>query len=265
MCPGEAWSQWARPSHKNHSSRNCPLGLPVAQSDGGMFSSEVTSSQMSLGLCQVDKNQPAQPSSSRHHISNLTHMRTTVSSGRYRGRSASTRSLHHSCSCFKSFHMSKAIWACTGNAHQLEKKKEKKTPETILNRLISLWRPHRSSIQRRPSSKGWEGLPSPLPGFHQKHSAETPNTFTWPRLVVITSLGLLENFSTLTVASHGQAFCLGLILTLFSLFFSYLPGHRSILSLSLLPFPYILSGLMVPIWHLLNPYWHLRSLPEPTA
>lgn len=47
----------AGPSHVNHHTRKYPTGLPTGQSLGTFFSIR-TLSQVHLGSCQVDKNQP---------------------------------------------------------------------------------------------------------------------------------------------------------------------------------------------------------------
>lgn len=51
--PASGWysPQWVRPSHVNHQSSKCWTDMLTGQSDG-----DITSSQVCLCLCQVDKN-----------------------------------------------------------------------------------------------------------------------------------------------------------------------------------------------------------------
>lgn len=53
--PWEGSVEWAGPSHISQQLGKCPTDMPSGQS-GGSSSTEITSSQVCLGLCRVDKN-----------------------------------------------------------------------------------------------------------------------------------------------------------------------------------------------------------------
>lgn len=50
---GSSVPQWPGPSRINHQSRECPVGLPIGQSDGGAFSVEGPFSEMTLDCVKL--------------------------------------------------------------------------------------------------------------------------------------------------------------------------------------------------------------------
>lgn len=54
LAQGRQCPQWAGPSHMNHQSRKWLTEVLIGQSDGDKSLTEIPSSQLSLGLCQVD-------------------------------------------------------------------------------------------------------------------------------------------------------------------------------------------------------------------